>query len=54
MPRPKDKDLVWMVKDNNNGRWYLSDKPHYITDMDITEDIEIKEVKEKYEQLTLF
>lgn len=34
LPRPKDDDLSWTVKDRSTGRWVESRKPPYITDVD--------------------
>lgn len=34
LPRPKDDDLSWTVKDLNTGKWVTTDKPPYITDVD--------------------
>lgn len=34
LPRPKDDDLSWKVKDTKTGKWVDSDKPPYITDID--------------------
>ncbi|MBR5355320.1 MAG: hypothetical protein IK121_00190 [Lachnospiraceae bacterium] len=52
--RPKDKDLVWEVRNNINGRWYLSEKPPYETDMDDVKEVQITKNEETYEQLSLF
>lgn len=34
LPRPKDDDLSWRVKDLLTGKWVESEKPPYITDVD--------------------
>ena len=34
LPRPKDDDLSWTVKDRSTGKWVGSKKPPYITDVD--------------------
>lgn len=34
LPRPKNSDLSWRVKDVNNGKWVATDKPLYKTDID--------------------
>ena len=34
LPRPKDDDLSWRVKDLITGKWVESEKPPYITDVD--------------------
>lgn len=34
LPRPKDADLSWRVKDLTTGRWADSSKPPYRTDID--------------------
>lgn len=34
LPRPKDDDLSWTVKDRSTGKWMESKKPPYITDVD--------------------
>ena len=34
LPRPKDDDLSWRVKDTETGKWVDSDKPPYVTDVD--------------------
>ena len=34
LPRPKDDDLSWTIKDKNTGAWIESSKPPYITDVD--------------------
>ncbi len=34
LPRPKDDDLSWTVKDRSTGKWVESKKPPYITDVD--------------------
>ena len=34
LPRPKDDDLSWTVKDLNTGKWVKSNKPPYQTDVD--------------------
>ena len=34
LPRPKDDDLSWRVKDTATGKWVDSDKPLYVTDVD--------------------
>lgn len=34
LPRPKDDDLSWAVKDRSTGKWVESKKPPYITDVD--------------------
>jgi len=34
LPRPKDDDLSWTVKDRATGKWVESKKPPYITDVD--------------------
>lgn len=34
LPRPKDNDLSWTVKNKQNGKWEESNKPPYITDID--------------------
>lgn len=36
LPRPKDNDLSWTVKDLDTGKWIVSDKPPYLTDVDQT------------------
>ena len=40
LPRPKDDDLSWTVKDRSTGKWVESKKPPYITDVDqLTKEI---------------
>ena len=34
LPRPKDDDLSWTIRDKNTGKWIDSTKPPYITDVD--------------------
>ena len=34
LPRPKENDLSWTIKDINTGKWVESTKPPYITDVD--------------------
>lgn len=34
LPRPKDDDLSWTVKNLNTGKWVESKKPPYLTDVD--------------------
>ena len=34
LPRPKDNDLSWRVKDAVTGKWVDCDKPPYVTDVD--------------------
>lgn len=34
LPRPKDDDLAWTMKDVNTGKWIESNKPPYVTDVD--------------------
>ena len=34
LPRPKDDDLSWTVKDRTTGKWVESKKPPYRTDVD--------------------
>ena len=34
LPRPKDDDLSWWVKNRTTGKWVESDKPPYVTDVD--------------------
>ena len=34
LPRPKDCDLSWKIKDLKTGKWVDSDKPPYVTDVD--------------------
>lgn len=34
LPRPKDNDLSWRVKDAETGKWVDCDKPPYATDVD--------------------
>ena len=34
LPRPKDDDLSWRVKDTETGKWVDCDKPSYVTDVD--------------------
>lgn len=34
LPRPKDDDLSWTVKDRSTGKWVESKKPPYRTDID--------------------
>ena len=34
LPRPKDHDLSWRVKDAETGKWVDCDKPPYATDVD--------------------
>lgn len=34
LPQPKDDDLSWTIKDKYTGKWYESNKPPYITDVD--------------------
>lgn len=34
LPRPKDDDLSWTIKDRSTGKWVESKKPPYITDVD--------------------
>ncbi len=36
LPRPKDDDLSWTIKDINTGKWVQSLKPPYVTDIDKT------------------
>lgn len=34
LPRPKDADLSWRVRNRTTGKWLESDRPPYRTDMD--------------------
>ena len=34
LPRPKDNDLSWTIKNKYTGKWEESDKPPYQTDID--------------------
>ena len=34
LPRPKDDDLSWTIKDLKSGKWIKSIKPPYVTDVD--------------------
>lgn len=34
LPRPKDDDLSWRVKDTKTGKWVDCAKPPYVTDVD--------------------
>lgn len=34
LPRPKDSDLSWKIKDVNTGKWVATTRPPYITDID--------------------
>ena len=34
LPRPKDNDLSWRIKDAETGKWVDCDKPPYVTDVD--------------------
>lgn len=34
LPRPKDNDLSWTIKDMDSGKWVKSSMPPYITDVD--------------------
>ena len=34
LPKPKDDDLSWTIKDENTGKWVESTKPPYVTDVD--------------------
>lgn len=34
LPRPKDDDLSWRVKNRTTGKWMESDRPPYKTDVD--------------------
>ena len=34
LPRPKDDDLSWRVKNRTTGKWVDCDKPPYVTDVD--------------------
>ena len=34
LPKPKDDDLLWTMKDVNTGKWVESKKPPYVTDVD--------------------
>ena len=34
LPRPKDDDLSWRVKNRTTGKWVESDRPPYKTDVD--------------------
>ena len=34
LPRPKDDDLIWRVRDTEIGKWVVSDRPPYVTDVD--------------------
>ena len=36
LPRPKDKDIFWKVRDLDSGNWKESGKPDYITDFNST------------------
>ena len=36
LPKPKDDDLSWTIKDVNTGKWVESNKPPYITDIDLS------------------
>ena len=56
LPRPKDDDLFWKIKDLTSGKWVESKKPPYITDVDqktkylvdvkgVTAMLDVKEAK---------
>lgn len=34
LPRPKENDLSWTIRDPNTGKWIESAKPPYVTDVD--------------------
>lgn len=34
LPRPKDDDLTWTVRDLDSGKWIQTTKPPYVTDFD--------------------
>jgi hypothetical protein len=34
LPRPKDDDLSWTIRDMETGKWVESTKPPYVTDVD--------------------
>lgn len=34
LPRPKDSDLSWKIRDLTTGKWIDSGKPPYVTDVD--------------------
>ena len=36
LPRPKDDDLSWKVKDVDTEKWIVTTKPYYTTDIDQT------------------
>ena len=36
LPRPKENDLSWKVKDVDTGKWIVTTKPYYTTDIDQT------------------
>lgn len=52
LPRPKDDDLSWRIKNLDTGKWETTTKPPYVTDIDQkTKDIvEINDEK----QMTIF
>ena len=33
LPRPKDNDLWWRIKDIDSGKWIYCDKPKYVSDL---------------------
>lgn len=60
LPRPKENDLEWKVKDLETKKWVACDKPIYISDVNHKVIVDMKDGDERQvghainEQLTLF
>ena len=52
LPRPKDDDLEWTVRDINTGKWIKSKQPIYITDVNRSKDR--TSFSEEEQQMTIF
>ena len=35
LKRPKDNNLSWQVKDLTTGKWTISKKPNYVSDLEL-------------------
>ena len=56
LPRPKDDDLSWTIKNLNTGKWESTTKPPYVTDIDqTTKDMVDMTIENKEEnQISIF
>lgn len=51
LPRPKDNDLQWTIRNTNTGKWEVAEKPFYIADMD---DEQKSQMLNENKQLSIF